>query len=323
MSGQVDVLAKLLQEIPASWWPKDPADWCQFVRAADVISRLSRRPILCASNVLTLRRSAQNSYAVPQAPDEDLIRLGEDINEFIESLRRAITWTLAQRGIRLYAPDRMRPWDVAAAVKTGLGLSKLSRLVVRYGDAYRRAVTEFAEEAELWRGVRWPALGETARQYGSVVIQPLLTPAELKAEGRQMQNCVAAYVEQCMKGKSQIWSVRHQDGMPLSTLETHIRSNVNGRKRLLVVQHKGRANSAPSGLSWQAVRLLEIDMTEHPEQMATYLDWKQTVSRQPMDERQRHAMMAPVITAMGQTLSGSWNWARIVEMACSAKPNDL
>jgi hypothetical protein len=314
--GQLGTVVRLLREIPPSWWPRDPATWRQFTRAANTISRVSRQPITTATNQLWLRRAAQHSYDVPDNTPDDLVRLGQDIDEFMDTLRRALYWVLPDPRSAYSHVSVKRPMEIAAELKASLGLDKLSQLVRRFGDAYRRAVTEFAEQAEIWRGVRWPTFGEKddPYAYGEVLIHPLLTPDNLKEEGAAMGNCVARYVEHCMKGTSQIWSVRLCDGARLSTLETRIRTYPSGRKVLDVVQHKGIRNGVPTGMAWQAVRAHADYFSDSPGLMQTYLDWKLTISRKPLEIRQRHALMMPIVTALEKTLSGMWSWQRLVEM---------
>jgi hypothetical protein len=317
-TGHLGTVITLLREIPASWWPRNPNTWRQFAATANTIARVSRHPITTATNQLWLRRCAQNGYPLQVGTPDDLIQLGQDIDEFMDALRRALYWVLPDpRNATTHAP-RKRPIEIAAAFRAGLGLDKLCQVVRRYGDAYRRAITEFAEESELWRGVRWPTPGDGPCSYGEISIHPLLTPADLKEEGAAMGNCVAGYVEQCMKGTSQIWSVRLTDGTRLSTLETRIRKSPNGRRILEIQQHKGVRNGVPPGMAWQAVRAHENYFSESPETMVLYLTWKQTISRQPLEARQRHALMQPVITAFARTLSGTWSWQRLVEMGTRA-----
>ncbi len=318
-AGQLGTLVKLLREIPPDWWPRDPITWRQFAAAVSGIGQLSRHPITTAANQLWLRRCAQNGYQLPATTPEDLLRLGQDIDEFMDALRRALYWALPDpRNASLTRPA-MRPIEIASRFRSGVGLERLSRLVQRFGDEYRRAVAEFAEEAELWRGVRWPAIGG-ANKYGSFEIIPLLTPDALKAEGERMGNCVAGYVEKCVKGKSQIWSVRHIGGLPLSTLETRIQTSPEGRGILHVVQHKGVSNREAPDSARSAVQAHIDRLSKSPEQVRQYLDWKQTISRKPLEARQRHALMLPITTALEKTLSGQWSWQRLLEMGSASVP---
>jgi hypothetical protein len=319
-TGNLSTVITLLREIPSSWWPRDPETWRQFAATANAIAQVSRHPITTATNQLWLRRCAQNGYPLQVGTPEDLAQLGQDIDEFMDALRRGLYWVLPDPRNAPGDAPRKRPIEIAAALRAGLGLDKLGQVVRRYGDAYRRAVAEFAEEAELWRGVRWPTLGDGPCNYGMVSIHPLRTPADLKEEGARMGNCVAGYVAQCMKGTSQIWSVRLEDGTRLSTLETRIRKYPNGQRSLDIQQHKGVRNGAPADMAWQAVRAHVRYFSETPETMVPYLTWRQTISRQPLEARQRHALMQPVITALEKTLSGQWSWQRLLEMGGTAVP---
>jgi hypothetical protein len=67
-------------------------------------------------------------------------------------------------------------------------------------------------------------------------------------------------------------------------------------------------------MAWQAVRAHERHFSDSPEKLLPYLTWRQTISRQPLEARQRYALMQPVITAFERTLSGTWSWQRLVEM---------
>jgi hypothetical protein len=318
--GDPGTVIILLREIPSSWWPRDPETWRQFAAVANTIAQVSRRPITTATNQLWLRRCAKNGYPPQVGTPEDLAQLGQDIDEFMDALRRGLYWALPDPRNAPGDAPRKRPIEIAAVLRAGLGLDKLGQLVRRYGDAYRRAVAEFAEEAELWRGVRWPTLSDGPFRYGKVSIHPLRTPADLREEGARMGNCVAGYVVQCMKGTSQIWSVRLEDGTRLSTLETRIRKYPNGQRSLDVQQHKGIWNGAPSDIAWQSVRAHARYFSESPETMEAYLTWRRTISRQPLEARQRHALMQPVITALEKTLSGQWSWQRLLEMGNAPSP---
>ena len=315
---QLGTLVKLLREIPADWWPRDSMAWRQFASAIHAIAQLSRQPITTATNQLWLRRCAQSGYQLPATTPEDLLRLGQDIDEFMDALRRALYWALPDPRNASAPRPAMRPVEIAAQFKAGVGLNLLSSLVRRFGDAYRRAVADFAEEAELWRGVRWPSVGGEPHVYGAIKIVPLLSPNALQEEGARMGNCVAGYVEKCVKGKSQIWSVRLDDGMRLSTLETRIQTSPEGRGTLHVVQHKGAGNREAPEAARTAAQAHIARLSKSPAQVQEYLDWKHTISRRPLEVRQRHALMLPIITALEKTLSGQWSWQRLLEMGGAA-----
>jgi hypothetical protein len=319
-AGQLGTLVKLLREIPPDWWPRDATTWRQFAGAVNAIAQLSRHPITTATNQLWLRRCAQNGYQLPATTPDDLLRLGQDIDEFMDALRRALYWVLPEPRSASLRGSALRPIEIATRFRAGVGLDRLSSLVRRFGDAYRRAVAEFAEEAELWRGVRWPSIGGEPHVYGAIEIVPLLSPKALQEEGDRMVNCVATYVEKCVKGTSQIWSVQLDDGTRLSTLETRIQGFPEGRGTVQVVQHKGVGNREAPEAARAAARAHVARLSKSPALVQQYLDWKQTISRQPLEVRQRHALMLPIVTALEKTLSGQWSWQRLLEMGGASGP---
>jgi hypothetical protein len=73
------------------------------------------------------------------------------------------------------------------------------------------------EEARSHPGDHWESL-VTAYGDGEYEIVPLLTRAELAAEGRRMHNCVGSYDLPCYAGYTRIFSIR-QAGKPLATAE--------------------------------------------------------------------------------------------------------
>jgi hypothetical protein len=306
---QIPTLALLLKSLPASWWPHDPETWQRLTKSAMAIAKVSRHPITTSTNQLWLRRCAQKGYVLDDVAPETIVRMGEEIDEFLAMLRQALAWALS---MQVSVNSRRRPEMIVSDLKAGLGLIRLAQLARRFGDAYRRAVADFATEAELWTGVRWPS-PMTTQVLGEIVIQPLMTPAELYEEGAMMANCVAGYVRQCLCGTSQIWSVRHRDGKHLSTLETRIRLQNNQRQAIFVGQHKAFRNSEPTLLEREAVRRLLKAFAEASEEKDAYLNWRQAVRGKPLEVRQQYALTQPMIIALETVLPKRWGWQRLLE----------
>lgn len=313
-TSQLGILLKLLRDLPSAWWPRDPDHWRRFIDTVDRIVRISRHPITTSTNQLWLRRVLQSGGSLPAVTPEDLVRLGRDIDEFLDTLRAAIFSQMAASGRRAPRGSGLASIQVLGHFKASLGLVRLSELVRRFGDAYLRAVTVFASQVDLWRGVRWPAIGDGPLTYGEVRLVPLLTPDDLRREGEQMRNCVANYVERCAKGASQFWSVRHVDGIPLSTLETHLISSPPGRYSLTIAQHKGQGNGPVPPIAAAAAQAHIARLSAAPNLMQVYLDWRETISRQPLELRHRRALMIPVLSALEGTLPERWSLAKLIEL---------
>jgi hypothetical protein len=46
--------------------------------------------------------------------------------------------------------------------------------------------------------------------------------------------------------------------------------------------------------------------------LAEYQEWRHKLLRRPLSERQRHAVMQPIVAALDSTLSEQWNWRNIM-----------
>ena len=80
------------------------------------------------------------------------------------------------------------------------------------------------------------------------------------------------------------------------------------------MQHKGIRNIVPTAMAWQAARAHAAYFSDSPRLMQAYLEWKLTISRKPLEARQRHALMMPIVTALEKTLHGRWSWQHLIEM---------
>ena len=312
LRGDLATVLRLLRDIPPDWWPRTPEAWNQFTRAADAIRTLTRRPVTVPANQLWLRQSARAGYAVGDAVPEELLRMGEEIEDFMDMLRRALVWTFA--GARKTQPGFTTPRvaEVTARLRSSMTIDRLARIARRFGDTYRRENARFAREAELWNGVRWQVLIEEPQIHLGLHLHALADPGELREEGLRMRNCVGSYVQECMRGKSQIWSVRKGDDSPVATLETRVRVSNSGLHALEIVQLKGVANYSCTESIHQAVNAMLADIVAQPHWMNDYLAWRQKVARRPMDDRQQHAVMLPIVAALQATLPDAHAWEKLV-----------
>ena len=280
MAGRLPMLLRLLNDIPADWWPRDATAWRLFVKAIQAIQKVSKRPITSAANQLWLRDCARRKYEIDEHAPEEYVRMGEEIEDFMDMLGQALEHVQAEALRRQPLDTRAAHLHLITSMRASMGLEKLARTARRFGDNYRRAIEEFAREAELWNGVRWPVIGSPdPRPYSGVIVHPLQTPEDLRYEGQRMRNCVASYVEDCLRGRSQIWSLRLADGSPLSTLETRTRSNRSGQHFIEVVQHKGHANELPPAAAKRALQDFMMELHGNKTELAEFQAWRQKVLR--------------------------------------------
>jgi hypothetical protein len=179
---QVDVIVALLKHIPADWWPRDPEAWRRYIITIDTITRTTRHPITTSSNMLWLYQAARRGFDLSIGGSEELVRLGQGIDEFLDMLRQAVVWKLRRAdGMPKVAPG-LRSNEIVGRVKADLGLVKLADITRRFGDAYRRATLRFVEEAKMLKGLCWPALSGRSR-YGEIEVVPLTTPGRPDGRG--------------------------------------------------------------------------------------------------------------------------------------------
>jgi hypothetical protein len=309
---QLGTILKLLVFLPSAWWPRDAEGWRKFIGTIDAIVRATRHPINTSANLLWLRQAAENGYDLSRMAPEELVRMGHDIDEFLDTLRQGLHFTLASNAEIRIRPHSRGLVSVIRQFKMEVGLVRLVEIARRYGDAYRRAELRYREEAELLKGVRWQQIGSGNAAYGSMVVTPLLTPDELSVEGQAMRNCVGTYASACASGKSQIWSLRHADLGPMATLETRVINARNGAHHVLISQLKGMGNGPAPAAAQETAKLHIAALSRNPGAIRLYLDWKISVSGRPLSERQRQALMLPILDALTSTLSGKWSFDKLV-----------
>lgn len=263
-------------------------------------------------NQLWLRDCARCNYQIEDRTSEEYARMGEDIEDFMNMLRQGLEHVHAGALRRNPRVTRATHLEVIASIRAGMSLKKLVLTARRFADNYRHAVETFAAEAELWNGARWPVIGRPEpRSCLGLVIHPLQTPEDLRFEGQRMRNCVASYVADCLRGRCQIWSVRLPDGTPLSTVETYTRTRKNGGHFISVAQHKGHANTQPPPAARKALDMFMLEIHRDTSALEEYQTWRQKVLRRPLSERQSHAIMQPILSALESTLTGQWAWSRL------------
>jgi len=303
-------LTKILTDILAGHRPQTPEMWQSFNTTADLIAKISGRPIECTSNRLWLRAAAQQGYPVADiagSADDELERAARDIDEFRGRLADALNYKLH------FVTESIRALAVAAAVRALViahNPIRLTRLARRWRDAYIREQARFSDERQLWIGALWPAVMSVAYETATRRIVCLTTAAELVAEGKEMHNCVAGYVGSCLKGRSQIWSVQDLDGKHCSTLETRVKEGF-----IRIAQHAGPKNVNPTGSCTEAANSLISHLRDQTAEVNKYARWKQSIASRPMNERTLIALYKPIIAAFDETLPKQWSLERLLSIA--------
>ncbi len=266
---------------------------------------------MATANRLILRDAASHDYQINDIDAAAWQRAGREIDEFMRGVRRALgfAWDRKMSGSAIDTSSV----KVCGQLLAGLGIERVARIARRWGDAYRRALALFAEESELWRGARWPGLVPEPLQVAELTAHPLLTAAALAEEGREMCNCAASYVDYCMKGSCQIWSLRSADGTRVATLETYLDYKPLATPAVRAAQLAGPGNANPSAQAVVARKALLRHFAEHPAAIDGYLDWQRKMKGKSMDQRLANALVRPIITALDEVLPKAWALDRMAQ----------
>ena len=309
---RLDIVFPLLRDIPAAWWPKSPEDWVAFAEAARHVSHITHHPVTTTANRLVMRDCARRAYRLPDLDNDGWNRMGREIDDFQRGLRDGLRYSLRGRDDR--SDLDLFVTHVSNRMLASLGIERVGQIARRWGEAYRRVQADFALESEIWRGVRWPSLGESPIDLGDLTAHLLCTARELSDEGRAMNNCVAAYVPECLRGSGQIWSFRTPAGDRAATLETHLVRATDGSLRVHIGQLAGPGNSRPTDHVRKAARDLLRRIDTDRSALETYQRWRQTVLSKPMTERIATAFSQPILWALEEVLPPVWSLDAIIAL---------
>jgi len=256
-----------LMEIDSNWIPNSAESWTAFLEVSEFlhgqlvnILGTEKPEILyqgCKGKweefALRLRKAAgitdENEKPVPKAiGDGALAIFGPAIDHSIKDYAdRIITplVTLAAFGgndtERLSSNDLSKIEMLAAKMLyDGLGSTEILDKVRRF-QHHRTGLMGTAVERENKKSFLtfWPPLTGNFTTPDGVVVRELVTPSELREEGKTMRHCVGGYSRKCVQGHSRIYSL--QDGEDKrSTLE--IRTNVTNFQ---IVQNMSKRNQKP------------------------------------------------------------------------------
>ena len=222
------------------------------------------------------------------------------IDDLMAGLREALRWELLDMA---HIPALELAISAAAThVKTSLGIEKLAQIGRRWRDAYRREQQAFLQEREMVLGLRWASLIQEPMKFHGRIVVPLCTPRDLIQEAACMNHCVDTYAGPCMRGDSQIWSLRMDEGSTKSTLETQIERDKRGRFLVKIVQHRSASNAQPGRECTAAAEALLRHLRQSDAALENYWRWKITTSRLPSDQRAMIALTRPIIAALRGTL---------------------
>lgn len=315
-AGWIDkpgALLRLIADLAPERRPSAPAAWERFNAVVQRIAEVSRQPVTTTSGRLQLRLAADRGFTISANSPEDVHRASRDIDEFFERLSEVMRWELRS--------SRAGKRDIQYAVKratdeflSAYDIVRIGQIARRWQDAFLRAQVDFAEDREIWLGARWPSPVTAPVAAGKSVVVPIVTAAELAEEGQAMKHCVASYAGRCMRGESQVFSVRAQDGERLSTVETAI-GLAHSAPTVAIIQHRAQGNRTPSVSNALAAACLISHMRSNPDALREYLHWKSARTAKSLAERTMIALVKPVTFALRETLPKRWSLDALVMRA--------
>lgn len=314
--SRVGSLFRLIDGITPEFRPSNPDEWKRFFRTEEFIVRVSRMPVLTMQNSLWLRACSRTKFRLPEGGMPDISAVAREIDDLFAGLREAMRWEIENVLDEPVSELVLLKLTNHASMAVG-GLDKMQRLGRKYIEVFCREQQSFLQhDRELILGIRWHSpLSEEMACYLRTIV-PLRTPEELIHEGQNMKNCVGGYSGRCLRGESQIWSLRQQDGNPVSTLETTIERK-SGRLVAKIVQHRAVSNSSPTPeCDMAAYNLIKL-LSQNPEALEDYWKWKVAVGNLSRNKRELLVLTKPIIAALKAVLPGKISFESLVEMGIS------
>jgi len=314
--SRVGTLFRVIDGITPEFRPGNSDEWKRFFRTVEFIVGISKMPILTTQNRLWLRACSRTKFRLPEGGLPDTAAVAREIDDLFAGLREAMRWEIENVLDEPVSELVLLKLTNHASMAVG-GLDKMHRLARKYSEVFGREQQSFLlHDRELILGIRWHSpLPEGLTCYLRTIV-PLCTPEELIHEGQNMKNCVGGYSGRCLRGESQIWSLRQQDGKPVSTLETTIERK-SGRLVAKIVQHRAVSNSSPTPeCDMAAYHLIKL-LSQNPEVLEGYWRWRVAVGNLSKSKRELLVLTKPIIAALKVVLPGKISFESLVEMGIS------
>lgn len=261
---RADLLLRLLSWLPPEQRPAGPLGFAQLVRAGDAILAPFRR--ICESERFPDFRRPQYGSIVRRWLKE-LARDEGDVGDEdqFEPLRMALVDArdfLAAVHAASLRRRRRDGGDADEERELVVMLDRLRGLSLRRMLALSRAWHAEAAEFSLAAGpdapfesgaLRWPMVLSGPWMSEGLTITELGTALSLQEEGRAMLHCIGGFAEDCASGDSLAFSVCDVGGNRLSTAQLLL---VDGGRQVILGQHRGVRNAAPSPVCDMAVAAL-------------------------------------------------------------------
>jgi hypothetical protein len=230
--GLLDSLELIAQEKR----PKTKDDWLTLWILIDSIGFTPLGPAGHVVSDLCGRGYDEAFQLVMDMTQDNPSRLG-DLHDYFRFVQRWAITLLGEQG------QVRRTAEVSATLfLCGYRFPALWHQSERWHEAILDpALSSSADFQEL----RWHSLLPEPCLVDGLIITQLCSANELRAEGWEMDHCVATYTPKCANGDAYVLSIRTLKGIRLSTVEISLIEDCNGVVQPSVVQHRGRGNGEP------------------------------------------------------------------------------
>ncbi|MBK1667627.1 hypothetical protein CKO28_06215 [Rhodovibrio sodomensis] len=270
-----------LTKVPGNWTPHARAEWAAFHAATGSAKTVSRQVGRSEEAIIKSSGGKWVEFASALAASERRLVGARDMLSRIEKqvilpevARRmseaGLDWADDQCSARSIMQEALRNDQRSMTSAGALGDKSLSK-ILQASDRWHRSLPRIddavsrgqAEEQEL----RWGALSASFTTPEGWTVTPLVTQAELQAEGDALSHCVGGYAADCVRHDTHILSIKDEAGKHVSTVELaeltqddidrgrhagHDRIRV-GERYLSVRQHQGYDNDEAEGVDYRFV----------------------------------------------------------------------
>ena len=285
--SQPEFLFPLLATLPLEKIPNSQSDWVNFHSLINNLAEFIDQPINSPLGKAILIECLTSASAKKIVLAPDWVSSQQSAKHFLRALL-AVTRFLYHASCTADDADANARSAITHIV-SHLGMTMIIKCAKQWDLAYREAQSHFALSHSQLQGKHWPTLLPDPITIDGFVITPLANLESLVTEGRNMNNCTAAYAVECQRGLCQLWSMRSEGThhrQQRVTVQTYVDSINHGMQvvvRLGQVEGYGNtpASSESKALTNQLIELLNSDTAR----LKTYYQWQKSRSDLSVSER--------------------------------------
>lgn len=311
-----EFLFDVLSCLPVSTVPSAIEDWKKFYLAVDAFEEFSGDHPLAVMLKLWLPELAKQAFEF----DHMFLCIAvHNAHEFVMRLSSILAWSLGEGSCSAACVARVH--TVVAELQNCVGPQQFSDWEGVF-VCLSHDIGCFAEvELEHLSKISWrDPLNGGFFSTDKCVIQCISDFESLSAEGIELNHCVATHASLCLRGETQIFSVRDLNNNRRSTLETYFYLNTEGSCVAKLIQHRAFGNAEPDRDCKEAEVSLMSYLNSNQTLLSSYLEWAR--DSRPKDKLTMTLLMRPAIAALDQILPEEYSFERLKAL-CMEMPEGV